>query len=42
MASGKIIMKMVAKGASRQEAHEHIRVLSSQAGEIVKIKAATT
>lgn len=31
-----IIMKMVAQGASRQETHEQIRVLSNQAGSVVK------
>jgi adenylosuccinate lyase len=36
MASENIIMKMVAKGASRQEAHEEIRVLSHQASDVVK------
>jgi adenylosuccinate lyase len=36
MSSENIIMKMVAKGASRQEAHEHIRVLSGQASNVVK------
>lgn len=36
MATENIIMKMVANGASRQEAHEQIRVLSHQASEVVK------
>ncbi|KAI0431887.1 L-Aspartase-like protein [Xylaria sp. FL1042] len=36
MVTESIIMKMVAKGASRQEAHEEIRVLSHQAGSVVK------
>jgi len=36
MASENIIMKMVATGASRQEAHEQIRVLSHQASDVVK------
>ncbi|OIW29455.1 adenylosuccinate lyase [Coniochaeta ligniaria NRRL 30616] len=36
MASENIIMKMVAAGASRQEAHEQIRVLSHQASDVVK------
>jgi adenylosuccinate lyase len=36
MAMENIIMKMVAKGGSRQEAHERIRVLSHQASDVVK------
>jgi adenylosuccinate lyase len=36
MATEPVIMAMVDKGASRQEAHEHIRVLSHQAGDVVK------
>ncbi|PHH59459.1 hypothetical protein CDD81_3189 [Ophiocordyceps australis] len=36
MATENIIMKMVAKGGNRQEAHEHIRVLSHQASDVVK------
>lgn len=36
MATENIIMKMVAKGASRQECHEEIRVLSHQASQVVK------
>jgi len=36
MATENIIMKMVAKGGSRQEAHERIRVLSHQASDVVK------
>jgi len=31
-------MRMVAQGASRQEAHEQIRLLSQQAGAVVKIE----
>lgn len=29
-------MKLVAQGASRQEGHEHIRILSNEAGSMVK------
>lgn len=36
IASENIIMKLVSKGASRQEAHEQVRVLSHQAGWVVK------
>jgi adenylosuccinate lyase len=36
MATESVIMAMVRKDASRQEAHEHIRVLSHQAGDVVK------
>lgn len=38
MATENIIMKMVANGASRQEAHEQIRVLSHQASDVVKAR----
>lgn len=36
MATENIIMKMVAQGASRQECHEEIRILSHQAFQVVK------
>ncbi|KAI0994608.1 Adenylosuccinate lyase [Podosphaera aphanis] len=36
MATENIIMKMVSNGASRQEAHEQIRVLSHQSSDVVK------
>jgi adenylosuccinate lyase len=36
IATENIIMKLVSKGASRQDAHEHIRVLSQQAASVVK------
>jgi adenylosuccinate lyase len=36
MLTENMIMKMVSKGASRQEAHEEIRVLSHQASDVVK------
>lgn len=38
MASENIIMKMVSKGASRQDCHEEIRVLSHQASHAVKME----
>ena len=36
MATENFIMRIVAKGGSRQEAHEHIRVLSHEAAAVVK------
>ncbi|RMD44069.1 hypothetical protein DV735_g1049, partial [Chaetothyriales sp. CBS 134920] len=36
MATESMIMRIVQKGGSRQEAHEQIRVLSHQAGQVVK------
>ena len=36
MATESMIMRMVEKGCSRQEAHEYIRVLSHEAGAVVK------
>ncbi|KAK5735758.1 adenylosuccinase ade13 [Elasticomyces elasticus] len=36
MATENFIMALVGKGGSRQDAHEHIRVLSHQAGAVVK------
>lgn len=38
MATENIIMKMVSKGASRQDCHEEIRVLSHQASHVVKME----
>ncbi|KAI9790589.1 MAG: adenylosuccinase ade13 [Candelina submexicana] len=36
MATENIIMRLVARGGSRQDAHEHIRVLSHEASDVVK------
>ena len=36
MATENFIMEMVKAGGDRQECHEHIRVLSHEAGEVVK------
>jgi adenylosuccinate lyase len=36
MSTEHVIMKLVAGGGSRQEAHEQIRVLSHQASDVVK------
>ncbi|CAM1503235.1 Fc.00g080110.m01.CDS01 [Cosmosporella sp. VM-42] len=38
MVTEAIIMKLVAQGASRQEAHEQVRVLSNEAGAMVKVE----
>ncbi|RFU78407.1 adenylosuccinate lyase [Trichoderma arundinaceum] len=38
MVTEAIIMKLVAKGGSRQEAHEEIRVLSREAASVVKLE----
>jgi adenylosuccinate lyase len=38
MATEHVIMRLVAGGGSRQEAHEQIRVLSHQAGDVVKMQ----
>jgi len=38
MATENIIMKMVSHGASRQEAHEQIRLLSREAAHVVKME----
>lgn len=41
MITESIIMRMVAKGGSRQECHEEIRVLSHQASDVVKNQGAS-
>lgn len=38
MATENFIMRIVALGGSRQDAHEHIRILSHQASEVVKMQ----
>lgn len=40
MATEEILMRAVEKGANRQEIHEHIRVLSQEAGDRVKMQGA--
>lgn len=39
MITESIMMRMVAKGANRQDAHEKIRLLSNEASSVVKIEA---
>ena len=38
MATENFIMEMVKSGGDRQECHEQVRLLSQQAGEVVKVE----